>query len=550
MMATAFDYTSAFGQQGGPFGSLSQGLQLGAQLAQADQQTALREAQTAKIQQELAANQAKAVQQQKLGEAYKSLVDKVRSDTWQPADFQGVALLAPKEQSEAAIKFFDTLSKDRQAQVLSSTTQVMAALGSKNPEIGVEQLNQRAEGFRKRGDEGQAKFLETQAKLAAIDPALVVATLGDTLIGLPGGKEAIESLAKRNEDRRAAMLFGPQLQKAQYDADKAREDAIKSGVDAQFAPAMAQAGLTKAQSDAIKAATDARFAEALNQAGLNEKNWNIRAAQNQINVASARLGLDQTKTAADVQLTLARIGEIATSLPEQAKKDINTAAVAAGTAKQQASQFNSLADRLAAEGGGFGVFSSATDYLRKATGNQGYMQELRQEFTRLRNSAAVQSLPPGPATDKDIALVLEGFPPSNADSRTMSSFLRGMAKIQDINSATENARVDWLANNRGSLGRASSVFPAGDFAAKPGETWVDMSTRIAQEINNRYAAGAGGAPAQPAAAIPGAPLRPGQVAPAGPRVGTPGSLGGAMPGVPAATTDIRSQADLIISGRR
>lgn len=205
-MATAFDYTSAFGQQGGPFGSLSQGLQLGAQLAQADQQTALREAQTAKIQQELAANQAKAVQQQKLGEAYTSLVDKVRSDTWQPADFQGVALLAPKEQSEAAIKFFDTLSKDRQAQVLSSTTQVMAALGSKNPEIGVDLLNQRAEGFRKRGDEGQAKFLETQAKLAAIDPALVVATLGDTLIGLPGGKDAMDSLAKRNEDRRAAEL--------------------------------------------------------------------------------------------------------------------------------------------------------------------------------------------------------------------------------------------------------------------------------------------------------------------------------------------------------
>jgi hypothetical protein len=280
---------------------------------------------------------------------------------------------------------------------------------------------------------------------------------------------------------------------------------------------MAQVGLSKAQSDAIKAATDAKFAEALNQAGLNEKNWNIRAAQNRINVESARLGLDQQKTAADVQLTLARIGEIANSLPEQAKKDINTAAVAAGTAKQQATQFNSLADRLAAEGGGFGVFSSATDYLRKATGNQGYMQELRQEFTRLRNSAAVQSLPPGPATDKDIALVLEGFPPANADSRTMASFLRGMAKLQDINSATENARVDWLSNNRGSLARARSGFQAGEFTANAGETFMDLSARIAQDVSNRYAAGAGGAPTQPAAAIPGVPVRPGQVAPAAPR---------------------------------
>jgi hypothetical protein len=52
------------------------------------------------------------------------------------------------------------------------------------------------------------------------------------------------------------------------------------------------------------------------------------------------------------------------------------------------------------------------------------------------------------------------------------------------------------------------------------------------------------------AVIPGAPVRPGQVAPAIPRVGAPTSIGGAMPGVPPATTDIRSQADLIIRGGR
>jgi hypothetical protein len=52
------------------------------------------------------------------------------------------------------------------------------------------------------------------------------------------------------------------------------------------------------------------------------------------------------------------------------------------------------------------------------------------------------------------------------------------------------------------------------------------------------------------AVIPGAPVRPGQFAPAIPRVGAPTSIGGAMPGVPPATTDIRSQADLIIRGGR
>jgi hypothetical protein len=526
--------------QADPFAGVLQGLKLGATIQDV-------EAARAKQAADLAAQQQAMARQQQLGQAMQGLMTK-QNPTF--ADYQAVAVLAPKDQADAVLKSWGELSKEQQANDLRFGAEVLSSFQTGAADLGITRLKQRAEAERNSGRADQAQAYDTWARLAEIDPKSAQSTIGVMLAALPGGDKVIESVGKVQTQQREAALFGSGLKKATADADAAVAAAIKAGVDAQYAPALAQAGLTKAQSDAIKAATDARFAEALNQAGLNEKNWNIRAAQNQINVASARLGLDQQKTAADVQLALARIGEIASSLPEQAKKDINTAAVAAGTAKQQAAQFNSLADRLAAEGGGFGVFSSATDYLRKATGNQGYMQELRQEFTRLRNSAAVQSLPPGPATDKDIALVLEGFPPSNADSRTMSSFLRGMAKIQDITAATENARVDWLANNRGSLGRASSVFPAGDFAAKPGETWVDMSTRIAQEINNRYAAGAGGAPAQPAAAIPGAPVRPGQVALAGPRVGTPGSLGGAMPGVPAATTDIRSQADLIIRGGR
>jgi len=539
-MATAFDYTSAFSQQGGPFGSFVEGLKLGTAVQDV-------EARRQKQQSELAIQQAAMARQQQVSQAMTGLMAKTNPTA---RDFTDVAMLLPEKEAASLRANWETLNKAQQDSGLQFGGQVLSAFQTGAADLGITLLKQRAEAERNSGRADQAQAYDTWARLAEVDPKSAQTTIGVMLAALPGGDKVIESVGKVQAQQREAALFGPGLREAQAKADKAKADAITAGVTAEFAPRVAQAGLTKAQSDAIMAASNANFADRLNQAGLNEKNWNIRAAQNQINVASARLGLDQQKTAAEVQLTLARIGEIATSLPEQAKKDINTAAVAAGTAKQQASQFNSLADRLAAEGGGFGVFSSATDYLRKATGNQGYMQELRQEFTRLRNSAAVQSLPPGPATDKDIALVLEGFPPSNADSRTMSSFLRGMAKIQDITAATENARVDWLANNRGSLGRASSVFPAGDFAAKPGETWVDMSTRIAQEINNRYAAGAGGAPAQPAAAIPGAPVRPGQIAPAGPRVGTPGSLGGAMPGVPAATTDIRSQADLIISGRR
>jgi len=526
--------------QADPFAGVLQGLKLGASVQEV-------EAARAKREMDLAVQQQAIARQQQLGQAMQGLMAK-QNPTF--ADYQAVAVLAPKDQAEAVLKSWGELSKEQQGNDLRFGAQVLSAFQVGSPDVGVSLLEQRAQAERNSGREEQARAYETWAQLAKIDPKSAQSTIGVMLAGLPGGDKVVESVGKVQTQQREATLFGPALTQARANAEKATADAVKAGVDAQFAPALAQAGLTKAQSDAIKAATDARFAEALNQAGLNEKNWSIRAAQNRINVESARLGLDRQKTAADVQLTLARIGEIATSLPEQAKKDINTAAVAAGTAKQQATQFNSLADKLAAEGGGYGAVSRWTEWTKRATGNEGYMTQLRQEYDRLRNSAAIRSLPPGPATDRDIELALRPFPESTADAATMVSFLRGMAKLQDIDSAVENARVDWLSNNRGSLGRASSVFPAGDFAAKAGETWVDMSTRIAQEINNRYAAGAGGAPTQPAAAIPGAPVRPGQVAPAIPRVGAPTSIGGAMPGVPPATTDIRSQADLIIRGGR
>lgn len=523
-----------------PFANLMQGMKLGMSMEEFEQNKLLREEQAAAAQQQAALRaaqereiQAKLDAQSRLTTASQSLIGKIRGGTATAQDFDEFRLVAPKDQSEAAMKVWEGMSKEQQQNSLTFGTQVMAALDSKNPQIGIDLLKQRAEAERRQGREDQARGYETMASLAELDPSQGVFLAGTMIGGLPGGKEAVESWTKTRDERRAALKFGPDLATAQANADKAKSDAITAGVTAEFAPRVAAAGLTKAQSDALKSASDAKFADQLNQAGLNEKNWNIRSLQNQINVNSTRLKLDADKTATDVQLTLARIGEIANSLPDQAKKDINTAAVAAGTAKQQATQFNSLADKLEKEGGGWGFVARSGEWFKNATGTQNYMSELRQEYTRLRNSAAVQSLPPGPATDKDIAMVLEGFPSSTADSNTMARFLRGMAKLQDINSATENARVDWLSNNRGSLGRATAAFPAGDFAAKPGETWVDLSNRITREISNRYATA--GANAQPGAATP---------------VGTPQGMGGAMPGVPAPNLNIRAQADAILRGGR
>ena len=531
-MATPFDYISAFQQQGGgPFGSVMQGLQAGAQMAEMDQRRAVLAAQAEAARQKAAAEQAALERQRQQQAVVSRLIGKVRDGTWTSADFMEAQAFAPKDQAEALNKVSTSLSAESRRGMLNFGAQVFTA-AALNPAVAKDLVRERAIAERNTGRPDMAKSYEDWARIIDLAPPENVQTsIARLMAGMEGGKETLDAIKAAEEEQRARALFGPGLAKAEADAETAKAAAIKAGVDAQFAPAVAQAGLTKAQSDAITAASNARFADALNQAGLNERNWNVRNVQNQIGVRSRQLQLDETKTAADVQLTLARVAEVATSLPEQAKKDINTAAVTAGTAKQQAAQFNSLADRLEKEGGGYGALSRFSEWAAKNTGREDYITSLRQEFTRLRNSAAVQSLPPGPATDRDIALVLEGFPASTADTRIMASFLRGMAKLQDITSATENARVDWLSQNRGSLGRARESFKAGDFTARPGETWVDLSQRIAADIANRYAGGgAPGAqipttmqpPATPAltTVTPGLPTTPGM--PAGFRLLPPG----------------------------
>lgn len=456
------DYVSAFGPP--PSAGFASAMEAGQRFGMMEQQQSALRAREQMAQQEAAfklqQQQAASLRQQQIADAVARLQANPNRTF---ADYEAVgSLIFDPKQQESLRANFEAFNKDRQQQELVFTGQALSSLAGGQSEIAAQLIRERAKGLRNRGEESQANALEALARAAEINPAGAEITLAGMLTALPGGDKIIEGLGKAKEQRRQQKM----------------EPFVVS----------------EAQSKAEKAASDARFADALNQAGLNERNWNVRNVQNQINVRSRQLALDETKTAADVQLTLARIAETANSLPDQAKKDINTAAVAAGTAKQQAVQFSSLADRIEQAGGGFGVLSRANEFFRTATGNQDYLSQLRQEFTRLRNSAAVQSLPPGPATDKDIQLVLEGFPPPTADSRVMASFLRGMAKIQDINAATENARVDWLAANRGSLGRARSEFRAGDFSARPGETWVDLSQRIAADVSRRYSGGAPQAP--------------------------------------------------------
>lgn len=299
-------------------------------------------------------------------------------------------------------------------------------------------------------------------------------------------KENALTAASVGGEARAAAQAPEALRRLVADADKAIADAKTAQATAANAAEKAKADADLAKAQAQKAAVDAKYAERVQIAGLDKTNWDIKNLRDQIRDRSARLNLDAQKTAADVADKMSSIKSRLTEIPAESRKLINESAALASTSKQAAVQFNDLAKRIEAAQGGKGAFTSATEWLAKATGRQDEWTQIRNEYTRVRNTIAIKSLPPGVATDKDIELALKGIPPETANASTLASFLRGMAKLQDIDSSINNAKTDWLSQNNGLLTRAKGTFIAGDYAVNAGETFNDFAQRIVGDVAQKY----------------------------------------------------------------
>lgn len=242
-MVQPIDYTT---QVLNPFQAALQGVQAGVGLQNVQAQ---REAAQVKMLQQ----QQEMQRQQVLGEAMRGLTGKIRAGTARPSDFQQIALLAPKDQSEAALKISESMDKTTQQGILSFGSQVMAALGSKNPQIGIDLLKERAAAERDTGNVEQARAYDTWARLSELDPANSQAIIGGLLQGLPGGDKAIEAWTKVQQERRAAELQ--------------------------------PSALTESQAKAQKAAVEAKFAESNAAIDLQKKGWDITKIQEDIKIA-------------------------------------------------------------------------------------------------------------------------------------------------------------------------------------------------------------------------------------------------------------------------
>ena len=91
-----------------------------------------------------------------------------------------------------------------------------------------------------------------------------------------------------------------------------------------------------------------------------------------------------------------------------------------------------------------GVFNTLEEGFKQLTGTQDDVSMLRMEQRRLITSSAVANLPRGPASDKDVALVLSGELDFNAGPEAIAAYARGIKKIAQFAARQARDQAGWL----------------------------------------------------------------------------------------------------------
>lgn len=134
---------------------------------------------------------------------------------------------------------------------------------------------------------------------------------------------------------------------------------------------------------------------------------------------------------------------------ERALIDAQDAYINAGQAAREMEVLRNDISR--AEIGG-GIKATFSETLKDILGTQDEVSRLRRRFRRIITSEAISSLPPGPATDKDIENAFKGFPKDNANVEQIKSFLTGASKLARINERFNEFKAEYIGENESTVG--------------------------------------------------------------------------------------------------
>ena len=218
-----------------------------------------------------------------------------------------------------------------------------------------------------------------------------------------------------------------------------------------------------------------------------------------------KIGVEADKFLQDIAESKRKLA-MGPEIDADARKIVNDSVTSSMASRSLASQYESLANNISTELRS-GVAARGAEAVKRFFGNEDQITRLRQEYRRLRNSQVLQNLPPGAASDVDIQIAMEAFPPETADPDVLVRFLRGTAKLQRYDAALASAKAEWTAQN-GSLGRTrrditvmGQTIPAGsNFDSTIGQLLPNVDVLDVEGIPQPGAAAPAPAPAPAPAA--------------------------------------------------
>lgn len=420
----------------------------------------------------LAARQQAAQVQQQQAQVLQSLLSNPAATA---DDYSKATLLVPGLKDHLK-QSWDMRNTAQQQSLISDASQWYAAIRNRQPKTAIDSMNARADAMEQAagGQTADSKALRIQAQVIEAHPEFGATNIGMMLAAHPEGQKVINSYAALGKEGRDAAEAPAEL------ARKKAEATIK-GVEAANKQKQIDSDLA-------------------NTASL-------------ITDRSKRFGLEQDQLTTQTQLKLKELGLQYGQLPPAIAEGVNTAATESIAAEQSASRMSDLANKLEAEGGGFGALSTAGEWIKKATGNQNEMTRLRAEYNRIVTPAAMaayKKVASGSTSDKDIDTAMTGVPKDTADAGQLAAFLRGAAKLQVYDSVYNDAKSQWLATNR-DLGKAKADIEIADVKVPAGATFKNfadqfIAAKAAEKIGAMTVAGRGYMRfATPAAAAPAAP---------------------------------------------
>lgn len=355
-------------------------------------------------------------------------------------DYGAVSAINPKFR-ESIKEQWDRLDTSRQQSLMGDASKLFSALQAGRADIALETVEAQLKAAENSGDKQRAGQIAMYRDMIKEAPDYARTMIGASIAAVPGGDKYFTSVKNMGEEKRANE--------------------------------QAPADLAKKKADAIKAAVDARYADPKIQADIADT-WS------KISERGGRLGLDREKFNLDFDTAL-----------EKLKSAQGVPALSAGMEKLQAESVGNslvsrtasdratgLADALLAEQTNVGgrPLRWLAENSKKITGSEDGYTALRQDYVRIRNQGLLSDLPPGPASDKDIALMKDGFPNENQSPEYIANWLKSYANVQKAIAQKEDAKAEWISAV-GSLRTTPKDIAVGSVTVPAGTTFTEFIGR-------------------------------------------------------------------------